>query len=335
MRRYAAIALIGSIAFCQEARDTHAQCLGICGDLNGSGAVNTADAVGYRTNYYLNFDWGPLDSSCAEVDHYEGNTVGDFSRLMAAAFRFGPDLVCTPDSGVLIPIPNADHYLHYNCLIPPGDTSIVVHVGITVTVNPMAVGIGYRFEVDGQPTIFGPITAADPPFWWFFNLWDPLTIPVPQGHLFARFLHHDPTHGAPRGSYDVCAIEVIVPVSAEYQVLTLEPAAWPPGDNSPMVVDRYTHEVLELNLDPITVALTGDANNDRMITSADVIELVNFVFKGGATPYPVPATGDVNCSGEVNSSDLISLVIYVFKGGAVPCDVESECTINLDQWTCP
>ncbi len=72
-----------------------------------------------------------------------------------------------------------------------------------------------------------------------------------------------------------------------------------------------------------------------MATSADLIEIVNFVFKGGPTPYPIPAAGDVNCSGEVTSSDLIALVNYVFKGGAAPCDVETECTINLDQWTCP
>jgi hypothetical protein len=69
---------------------------------------------------------------------------------------------------------------------------------------------------------------------------------------------------------------------------------------------------------PIT--LTGDVNVSGTITSADIIGLVNFVFKGGAAPLPCTASGDVNCSGTVTSADIIGLVNFVFKGGASPCD---------------
>ena len=47
------------------------------------------------------------------------------------------------------------------------------------------------------------------------------------------------------------------------------------------------------------VALTGDVNLSESLTSADIIYLVNFVFKSQAAPLPCEAAGDVNCSGGV------------------------------------
>jgi len=66
---------------------------------------------------------------------------------------------------------------------------------------------------------------------------------------------------------------------------------------------------------------SGDTNADRVVTSADVIRLVNFIFKTGPDPVPLREMGDVNCSGQITSADIIFLVNYVFKGGAAPCDV--------------
>lgn len=62
----------------------------------------------------------------------------------------------------------------------------------------------------------------------------------------------------------------------------------------------------------------GDVNISGTINSADIIYLVNFVFKGGAVPKCSPSTGDVNCNGVTNSADIIFLVNYVFKGGPAP-----------------
>lgn len=81
---------------------------------------------------------------------------------------------------------------------------------------------------------------------------------------------------------------------------------------------------------PLT--LMGDVNNNGSVTSADIIALVNYVFKGGAAPIPCIAHGDINCSGTITSADIIALVNYVFKGGAAPCNV---CTIIPSMWSCP
>jgi hypothetical protein len=69
------------------------------------------------------------------------------------------------------------------------------------------------------------------------------------------------------------------------------------------------------------VVITGDVNLDGVITAADVIYLVGFVFKSGPAPKPIPAAGDVDCDGIVNTSDIIRSVNYIFKGGPPPCNV--------------
>lgn len=73
----------------------------------------------------------------------------------------------------------------------------------------------------------------------------------------------------------------------------------------------------------ITIAMGctmwGDVNRDNVITSADIIALVSYVFKGGPEPGCSPDVGDANCDGSVTSADIIFLVVHVFKGGPAPC----------------
>ena len=61
----------------------------------------------------------------------------------------------------------------------------------------------------------------------------------------------------------------------------------------------------------------GDVNNSCTVNSADIILLVNHIFKSGPPPVPQDA-GDINCDGVISSADIIALVNFVFKGGATP-----------------
>jgi len=61
----------------------------------------------------------------------------------------------------------------------------------------------------------------------------------------------------------------------------------------------------------------GDANGDGVINSADVVYLINYLFKGGPTPDPL-WVGDVNSDGVINSADVVYLINYLFKGGPPP-----------------
>jgi cysteine-rich repeat protein len=74
------------------------------------------------------------------------------------------------------------------------------------------------------------------------------------------------------------------------------------------------------------IVLTGDVNLSGTITSADIISVLGFVFKGGAQPQPCVAAGDVNCDGVITAADIIGLVVFVFRGGTAPCD---GCTSPL------
>lgn len=62
----------------------------------------------------------------------------------------------------------------------------------------------------------------------------------------------------------------------------------------------------------------GDANGDGMITSADVVYLINYLFKEGPAPDPL-WVGDPNCDEEINSADVVYLINYLFKDGPPPC----------------
>lgn len=86
----------------------------------------------------------------------------------------------------------------------------------------------------------------------------------------------------------------------------------------------------------------GDVNQSGTVTSADIIFLVNYIFKSGQTPLPCEAIGDANCDGSVTTADILRIVNYIFgyanegvrlKGGDPPCAI---CTmVQQGVWTCP
>lgn len=61
----------------------------------------------------------------------------------------------------------------------------------------------------------------------------------------------------------------------------------------------------------------GDFNLSGAITSADIILMVNYIFKSGP-PSTDPWTMDVDVSGSTTAADVIFLVNHVFKGGSAP-----------------
>lgn len=89
-------------------------------------------------------------------------------------------------------------------------------------------------------------------------------------------------------------------------------------DTSLGQVDHNHYMVGVLTFGPPCVN-RGDMNLSNTINSADIIFLVNYVFKGGPIPPCGGVAGDVNCAGGVTSADIIYLVNFVFKGGPAPC----------------
>jgi hypothetical protein len=82
----------------------------------------------------------------------------------------------------------------------------------------------------------------------------------------------------------------------------------------------YTDNTPEF-LPPLSIEVAGDVNVDGVITTADLIVLINFLFKGGPPPEPCETNGDVNCTGRTTSADLIYMIGHIFKGQQPPCDI--------------
>jgi hypothetical protein len=70
----------------------------------------------------------------------------------------------------------------------------------------------------------------------------------------------------------------------------------------------------------------GDANSDGLVTVADVVFLVNYLFKGGPPPDP-RWRGDANGDCKVTVADAVYLVAYLFKQGPKPF-FNSNCWPN-------
>ncbi len=64
----------------------------------------------------------------------------------------------------------------------------------------------------------------------------------------------------------------------------------------------------------------GDVNvpgGDGEITAADVVFLLNYLFRGGSAPVPYNQ-GDANCDGTVGAGDVVQLLMYLFRGWPPP-----------------
>lgn len=79
--------------------------------------------------------------------------------------------------------------------------------------------------------------------------------------------------------------------------------------NSPIVV--------HLNLQ--VWRLHGDWNWDNQINVADIVLMINYIFKFGAGPQPQSLVGDCNCDAFIGLDDAIILINYIFKFGDKPC----------------
>ena len=61
-----------------------------------------------------------------------------------------------------------------------------------------------------------------------------------------------------------------------------------------------------------TDVILGDANSDGIVDVADLVHIINYLYRGGMPPSPV-SLGDFNQDGEVNLADLVALINYLFR----------------------
>jgi len=118
--------------------------------------------------------------------------------------------------------------------------------------------------------------------------------------------------------------------------ITIDSTRLPPA-NSLGAVDPDAHELpYQWQKKTITVVAgmpTGNVNGDGSTNSADLVYLVNFLYREGASPVTCEAKGDVDCSGTINTLDIMKSINYVFKAGQKPCNAGG--LVGAGVWSCP
>ncbi len=76
----------------------------------------------------------------------------------------------------------------------------------------------------------------------------------------------------------------------------------------------------------IILPVSGDVNCDGKVSLADIVYLINYLFKLGPGFEPL-WKGDTNGDCNVSVADVVWLINYLFKGGPAP-------TCNTDCWSC-
>jgi hypothetical protein len=91
--------------------------------------------------------------------------------------------------------------------------------------------------------------------------------------------------------------------------------------------DDYTYDGEGFYIDDVKVGpktsapLPGDVNEDQVVDLADIIFLINYLYRSGPAPDP-PERGDVTQDGEVDLGDIVYLINYLYRSGPPPLSVD-------------
>ena len=191
------------------------------------------------------------------------------------------------------------------------DASAYSHVALVVSLLTVSGGANYQYSACTGATSPGPLSPAD-----LSTAYLPVQLEweaIPGAISYRYQVDEDSLFGSPEVDAVTPDYRGLVRGLAQgtlhYWRISVTDAC---GESSFGAARRFTAAC--------GIALTGDVDAGGSVTSADVIRMVNHVFKGGPPPLPQPEAGDVDCSGQLTSADIVKLVNYTFKAGPAPCN---------------
>jgi hypothetical protein len=169
----------------------------------------------------------------------------------------------------------------------------------------------WTFNLLGEPEM--PVWTDQP---GSFSVTHPSTIP-PGTSSFP--VHVDDAAKAPVNQAYVCLWKegevYLTGYTNSLGDITFDPAPSSQG-NIYVTVTKHNFLPYEQTVE-ISGYILGDSNTDGIIDPADVVYLINYLFKEGPVPDPLEA-GDANCDGSVGPADVVYLINYLFKDGPPP-----------------
>ncbi len=170
----------------------------------------------------------------------------------------------------------------------------------------------WTFNLLGEPEM--PIWTDEPDS---FDVTHPSTLPVGPSS-FPVHVEDATTHASVNLAY-VClwkgAQVYLTGYTNSSGDITFNPS---PSTQGTMYVTATKHNYLPYQQEvDVSGSLRGDANSDGTIDLADIVYLVNYLYKGGPAPASTEA-GDANCDGTIDLADVIYLINYLYKGGPAP-----------------
>jgi len=319
--------LIGALVLLLTPDLSSAQCAGQCGDVDNNGSSNVTDIE--LLGRWLQFlEPPPGELGCGDVDIREGITENDIMWYWGYIYGGAP-LFCPPTAGPLVPIANSDYGIVHNTVFPAGKTTKVLKIGLrNRAILPSWRGLSAPLEirVDGEipelSSLFFHWRANDE---WGGGYPDSILLRggvnptgTSEGQLLLG-LEALARPELPTGVHSVAQVTLTLPPSDVDRQITVGFCDVPAG-NTPMVGDLFDG-MYALDVEPCVIELDGNINGLGGFTSADIIYLVNYIFKSGPAPLPIVAAADVNCDEQVTTADILALVGQVFKAWPLPCEV--------------
>jgi len=112
-------------------------------------------------------------------------------------------------------------------------------------------------------------------------------------------------------------VDVLGELAGEYEWDTQKIPAKSAEQPSAIWISKSDNYVLEVGFVHASHFMLVDPTADGVINSADVVYLINYLFKDGLEPCPMEA-GDATYDGIISSADIVYLINYLFKGGPPP-----------------